>query len=70
LKDGSVHKRRESASRGTPERRVSRGDISAKFMANATRAITQSDAERVAAKVWRLEEQQSIKDLMSLCAKT
>ena len=68
LKDGTVLKRREPMSRGTPERRVSRDDISTKFMANATRAISQRGAERVAATVWRLEELASIKELVSLCA--
>jgi len=68
LKGGSVRTRRESMSRGTPERRVSRDDISAKFMANATRAISQREAERVAATVWHLEGLASIKELVSLCA--
>jgi len=69
LKDGSVRKRREPTSRGTPERRVSRDDISTKFMTNATRAIGQREAERVATAVWNMEGLGNIKQLVSLCSK-
>jgi len=69
LKDGTLLRRREPMSRGTPERRVSREDISAKFMANATRAIAPQDAARVAAAVWRIEELDDIDELMALCTR-
>lgn len=45
MKDGEVVTRREMTSTGTPDRPLSRATIEAKFMTNATRAISKERAE-------------------------
>jgi len=67
LKDGRVLQRREPFSRGTPERRLDREDITRKFMQNAIRAIPEAQAARVANTVWRLDELGSLQELTQLC---
>lgn len=67
LRDGRVLHRREAASRGTPERRLTAGEIEDKFYANATRAVSRSQAQRVASLIWDLERLDRIDALVAAC---
>jgi 2-methylcitrate dehydratase PrpD len=67
LKDGRTLQRREPTSRGTPERRLAPGDIEAKFLQNATRAVPERDAKRIADMVWELERLPAIGALVREC---
>jgi 2-methylcitrate dehydratase PrpD len=67
LRDGRTLERREPTSRGTPERRLSAGDIEAKFLQNATRAVPDAQARRIGAMVWELDRLPSIEALMREC---
>lgn len=67
MKDGRTIARRERTSRGTPEWPLSRADIEAKFMANATRVTSQERAQRIVDAVWRLDSLASTRELVELC---
>lgn len=67
LRDGRELRRREPVSRGTPERPLAAGDIEAKFRVNATRAVPEDQAGRIAAMVWDLERLPAIGALMREC---
>ncbi len=67
LRDGRQLRRREATSRGTPERRLSAAEIEHKFHANATRAVSVVQAQRIAALVWDLERLDHIDALVSAC---
>ena len=67
LKDGRTVKRREFTSTGTPERRLSREAINEKFLANATRVLSRSQAERAMAMVWDIEHLTDIHQLIAAC---
>jgi len=67
LKTGQVVTRRETTSLGTPERRLSRERIDAKFLGNATRVISEAQARRVAQTVWQIEKLRDVRELVSMC---
>ena len=67
LRDGRTLHRREPTSRGTPERRLEPGAIEAKFLENATRAVSDVQAKRIAGMVWELERLPAIGTLMREC---
>ena len=67
LKDGRVLRSRQPTSLGTPERPLSRATIEAKFFSNATRAISQRAAEKLAEAVLNLEDAESLDEIMTLC---
>jgi len=67
LRDGRTLVRREPVSRGTPERPLSPDDIEAKFLQNASRAIPEKAARRVAEMVWALEDLPDLGVLVQLC---
>lgn len=67
LKDGRTLRCRKPASLGTPDVPMDRAAIKAKFLKNATRAISQSAAEQLAACVLELEKLDSLEPIMSLC---
>jgi 2-methylcitrate dehydratase PrpD len=67
LRDGRTFERREPTSRGTPERRLGAGDIEAKFLDNATRAVSDAQAKHIAAMAWELERLPNIETLMREC---
>lgn len=66
LKDGRSLNCRKATSLGTPETPLSRDAVLAKFMANATRAISTQAAQQLAARVLRLETLASLDELMAL----
>jgi len=67
LKDGRVVRCRKAASLGTPDVPLSAEALQAKFMANATRAISQAAAGRLKDRILRLEEAASLDEIMALC---
>lgn len=67
LKSGRILTRREVTSTGTPDRRLSKDEINAKFMKNATRVIGDAQANRAMETVWELEKLSDIGDLVSIC---
>lgn len=67
LKDGRVFRCRKASSLGTPDVPLARAAIEAKFLANATRAISQQAAEQILEKVLNLEEAVSLDEIMALC---
>jgi 2-methylcitrate dehydratase PrpD len=67
LRDGSVLQRREPASSGTPERRLTRRQINEKFRLNAARAIGDDQVARVIDAVWDFENIGDIGNLVALC---
>jgi 2-methylcitrate dehydratase PrpD len=67
LANGRELRRREGTSRGTPERRLSTGEIEAKFFANATRAVPDVQAKRVAELAWSMEELPHLGTLVREC---
>jgi 2-methylcitrate dehydratase PrpD len=69
LKSGRTLARREATSSGTPDRRLSKPEINAKFMKNAARAIGEAQAMRVLETVWELEKLSDIGELVSICIK-
>jgi 2-methylcitrate dehydratase PrpD len=69
LKDGRTLQRREPTSRGTPERRLAPGDIEAKFLQNATRAVPERVAKRIVDMVWDLERLPGIGALVRECVR-
>lgn len=68
LAGGRQLARREPVSRGTPERPLSTGEIEAKFFANATRAVPEVRAKRIAEMVWQIDTLPAIGALMGECA--
>ena len=67
LRDGRTLRCRKPASYGSPDLPMARDAVLAKFMANATRAIDQGAAERLADRVFHLEEAASLDELVALC---
>lgn len=67
FKSGRELRRREASSRGTPERRLSAAEIETKFRANATRAVSDEQASRIAAIVWDIENLGDIRKLVATC---
>lgn len=67
LKDGRVFQCRKATSLGTPDRPMPQSDIEAKFIANATRAIDGSAAEKLVEQVLHIESADSLEAIMSLC---
>lgn len=67
LKDGRVVRSRKAASLGTPDVPLSSRALKAKFMTNATRAITAHAAEQLIDKVLSLESAESLDEIMALC---
>ncbi len=67
LKDGCVVRCRKPASLGTADVPLSSAALKAKFMTNATRAITPRAAEELIAKVLNLETASSLDEIMALC---
>ena len=67
LKDGRVFKHRKAASLGSPDIPLDRSAITAKFIANATRAISLAAAEQLIERVLSLEAQASLDEIMALC---
>jgi 2-methylcitrate dehydratase PrpD len=64
LKDGTVLTRREATSTGTPERALTTAEIKTKFMANATRVLDVSKAEKIVDIVNQIENLQNISELL------
>ncbi len=69
LRGGGELRRREATSRGTPERRLGREAVEAKFLANAGRELGEAQARRVAAAVWELETLPGIGALVRECTR-
>lgn len=67
LKDGRVFRSRKAASLGTPDVPLERQAIIAKFMANATRAISREAAEQLVDRVLNIEAAESLDEIMALC---
>lgn len=67
LKDGRILACRKPASLGTPDVPLSRAAVEAKFMANATRAISAESARALAAKILALENEASLDGIVALC---
>lgn len=67
LGDGRTLQRREPTSRGTPERRLAPGEIEAKFVQNAARAVPGQTARRIVEMVWELERLPDIGALLREC---
>ena len=67
LRDGRTLSHRVATSFGTPERPLSRADIDAKFMANATRVISAEAARKIIRAVEEIEQLESVAELMRLC---
>ena len=70
LRDGRVLRCRKPASLGTPDNPLSAEAVQAKFMANATRAISPDSARRLMEAVLHLEEAASLDAVMPLCVGT
>ena len=66
LKDGRVLRCRKAASLGTPDVPLSTDALKAKFMSNATRAITEQAARQLMESILQLEQASSVDQLMSL----
>ena len=66
LKDGRTFRCRKPASLGSPDVPLARPAIEAKFLKNATRAITQGAAERLIEKVFALEQAESLDEIVKL----
>lgn len=69
LKDGRVLRSRKPWSLGTPESPMQQAAIEDKFLANATRVITRKAAERLIDRVMRLEEADTLDEIMALCTR-
>lgn len=69
LKDGRVLRSRKPWSFGTPEAPMPQAAVEEKFFANATRVIAREAAERLVDRVMRLEEADSLEEIMSLCTR-
>ena len=67
LKDGRVVRCRKPASLGTPDVPISTAALKAKFMTNATRAISAKAAEHLIDHVLSLESAASLEEIMALC---
>ena len=67
LKNGEVVSHRVATSFGTPERPLSEADIEAKFMANATRVISNDVASRIVRLAWDVEKVDHVSELARLC---
>tara|TARA_B100001059_G_scaffold198251_1_gene204039 strand:+ start:96 stop:1487 length:1392 start_codon:yes stop_codon:yes gene_type:complete len=67
LKDGRVFKCRKPTSLGTPKIPLPQAAIEAKFMANATRAISASAAKLLLHNVMNIESAVSLDEIMALC---
>ena len=67
LRDGRTLRSRKAASLGTPDMPLPRAAIEAKFLANATRGIARSQAERLAKCVLKLETAPSLEEITTLC---
>ena len=67
LKDGRVITRREKTSRGTPSRRLSTADITAKFRLNVKGVLSDARAEQIIETVSHIESIPEISALISLC---
>jgi 2-methylcitrate dehydratase PrpD len=67
LRDGRRLARREPMSRGAPERPLTSGEIEAKFFVNATRAIPDVQAKRIAEMVWNIETLPAAGALVAEC---
>lgn len=68
LRDGRTLRCRKPASLGSPDVPLPREAVVAKFMANATRAVDRTTAERVAKLVLNLEAAASLQELMAACS--
>lgn len=66
LKDGRVLRERRRASLGTQEYPLSRDQVLAKFMANATRVIDVEAAEKLQSLVMNIETQGSLAEILRL----
>lgn len=69
LRDGRELNRREPMSRGTPERRLAREAVEAKFLANASRAVSEAQGRRIADMVRDLEKLPNIGALAGECVR-
>ena len=67
LKDGRILKCRKANSLGTPDVPLDRPAIQAKFLGNATRAISREAAEQLVERVLSLETATSLDEIMALC---
>ena len=67
LKNGQVLRSRKPASLGTADVPLSLSALKAKFMTNATRAISHQAAEQLIDKILKLESASSLDDIMALC---
>ena len=67
LKDGRIFRSRKEDSLGTPDVPLSRPALHAKFLTNATRAISPAAAEQLIDHVQRLETADSLAEIMALC---
>ena len=67
LRDGRTLRCRRAASYGSPDLPMSRDAVVAKFIANATRAIDEARARRLAGCVLRLEDARSLDEIVALC---
>jgi 2-methylcitrate dehydratase PrpD len=70
LKDGRVLRSRKPWSLGTPEWPMSQAAVEEKFLANATRVITSTAAERLIGRVMTLEQAETLEEIMALCIRT
>lgn len=68
LKDGGVVRCRKAASLGTPDVPLSSEALKAKFMTNATRAISEAAARELMERVLDLEAAASLDRIMALCS--
>jgi len=66
LKDGRVLRVRKPASLGTPEVPLTRAQLEEKFMALATRAISEEQALRLMDRVLAIEREASLDEIMNL----
>jgi 2-methylcitrate dehydratase PrpD len=67
LRDGRRLVRREPVSRGAPERPLTPGEIEAKFFLNATRAVPDVQAKRIAEMAWNIETLPAVNALVAEC---
>ncbi len=64
MKNGEVITRREMTSTGTPDRPLSMATIEAKFMTNATRAISEERADALLTLVGKVEQLSDVSELV------
>ena len=66
LRNGEVVSRREATSTGTPDRPLSRGQVEAKFAANAGRVVDTARINEIVHAVWQIEDASDVGELTRL----